>query len=64
MATDPVTAPVTKKGRFVFGVGCGIVIMIIRYYSGLPEGVMYAILFMNAFSPLINRITLPKRFGT
>jgi electron transport complex protein RnfD len=63
MATDPVTTPVTKKGRYVFGIGCGLLIMIIRYFSGLPEGVMYSILFMNAFVPLINRYTRPKRFG-
>ena len=63
MATDPVTTPVTKKGRFVFGIGCGILIMIIRYFGGLPEGVMYSIIFMNAFVPLINRLTFPKPFG-
>jgi len=64
MATDPVTTPVTKKGRYIFGIGCGFLIMIIRYFGGLPEGVMYAILFMNAFTPLINRYTKPRRFGT
>ena len=63
MATDPVTTPVTKLGRYIFGAGCGIVIMVIRYFSGLPEGVMYAILFMNAFVPLINRYTIPKPLG-
>lgn len=63
MATDPVTTPVTKKGRYIFGVGCGLLIMIIRYFSGLPEGVMYSILFMNALTPLINRYTKPRRFG-
>ncbi|MCD6583649.1 MAG: RnfABCDGE type electron transport complex subunit D [Candidatus Omnitrophica bacterium] len=63
MATDPVTTPVTKKGRYIFGVGCGILIMIIRYFSGLPEGVMYSIIFMNALVPLINRYTIPKPFG-
>lgn len=63
MATDPVTTPTSKKGRYVFGVGCGIMIMVIRYFGGLPEGVMYAILFMNAFTPLINRYTKPKPFG-
>ena len=55
MATDPVTTPVTKKGRVVFGIGCGVLVMIIRYFSGLPEGTMYSILFMNAMVPLINR---------
>jgi len=63
MATDPVTTPVTKKGRVIFGICTGILIMVIRYFSGLPEGVMYAILFMNAFTPLINRYTKPKPFG-
>ncbi len=63
MATDPVTSPFTKKGRFIFGIGCGILIMVIRYFGGMPEGVMYSILFMNAFVPLINRVTIPKPFG-
>jgi len=64
MATDPATTPVTKKGRYIFGISCAIIIMIIRYFGGLPEGVMYSILFMNAFTPLINRYTKPKRYGT
>lgn len=63
MATDPVTTPVTKKGRYMFGIGAAALILIIRYFGGLPEGVMYSILFMNAFTPLINRYTKPKRFG-
>jgi len=64
MATDPVTTPTTKRGRYIFGIGCGMLIMIIRYFGGLPEGVMYSILFMNALTPLINRYTKPRRFGT
>ncbi|MDD5634133.1 MAG: RnfABCDGE type electron transport complex subunit D [Candidatus Omnitrophica bacterium] len=63
MATDPVTSPVTKKGRWVFGAGCGVLTMVIRNWGGLPEGVMYAILLMNAVTPLINRMTRPRRFG-
>ena len=63
MATDPVTSPVTPKGRWIFGVGCGLITMIIRIWGGLPEGVMYSILLMNAVTPLVNRITRPKRFG-
>jgi electron transport complex protein RnfD len=63
MATDYVTTPVTKKGQWVFGIGCGAVTMIIRLWGGLPEGVMYSILFMNSFTPLINRVTRPKRYG-
>lgn len=64
MATDPVTSPVTKKGRWVFGIGCGIITMVIRLWGGLPEGVMYSILLMNAFTPILNRITRSRRYGT
>jgi len=63
MATDLVTTPITKQGRWIFGAGCGLVTMTIRVWGGLPEGVMYSILFMNACTPLINRFTRPKRFG-
>ena len=63
MVTDPVTTPVTKIGRFLFGFCVGILVIVIRRYSGLPEGVMYSILFMNAFAPLINKFTKPKSFG-
>ena len=63
MATDPVTSPVTPKGRWIFGIGCGVVAMTIRLWGGLPEGVMYSVLFMNAVTPLINRIARPKRYG-
>ena len=63
MATDPVTTPVSTVGRVIFGIGCGLITMIIRIWGGLPEGVMYSILFMNAFTPLINRMTKPKRYG-
>ena len=63
MVTDPVTSPTTKKGRFIFGFLIGIMVMIIRKWGGLPEGVMYSILFMNAFVPLINRLTKEKAFG-
>jgi len=64
MATDPVTTPLTKRGRYVFGIGLGLLIFIIRNFSGLPEGVMYSILIMNALAPLINRVTLARRFGS
>jgi H+/Na+-translocating ferredoxin:NAD+ oxidoreductase subunit D len=64
MATDMVTAPVTNNGRWVFGVGIGVLVMIIRVWGGLPEGVMYAILLMNALVPFINRVTQPRVFGT
>ena len=63
MATDPVTSPITAKGRWIFGAGCGLLTMTIRLWGGLPEGVMYAILLMNACTPIINRVTRPRRFG-
>jgi len=63
MATDPVTSPYTKLGKIIFGIGCGIICMSIRYFGGLPEGVMFSILFMNALTPLINKVTKPKSFG-
>jgi len=63
MATDPVTSPITIRGRWIFGLGCGIMVMIIRRWGGLPEGVMYSILFMNALRPLIDRFTKPVCFG-
>jgi len=63
IATDPVTSPLTPKGKFIFGVGIGIFIMVLRLFSGYPEGVMFAVLFMNALTPLINRWTIPTPFG-
>jgi len=63
MATDPVTSPLTKSGRWIFAIGIGILVMIIRVWGGLPEGVMYAILIMNALCPLINRYTIPRQLG-
>jgi electron transport complex protein RnfD len=63
MATDWVTSPITNKGMWVFGLGISLVLVVIRIYGGLPEGVMYSILFMNGFVPLINRFTKPTIFG-
>lgn len=63
MATDPVTSPVTPRGAWIFGVGIGVIVVLIRLFGGLPEGVMYAILLMNAVTPLINRFTQPVPFG-
>jgi len=64
MATDPVTAPITNRGRWIFGIGIGVLVVLIRTWGGLPEGVMYAILIMNALVPFINRSTQPRVFGT
>jgi len=63
MATDPVTSPITPRGAIVFGIGIGLLVVLIRVWGGLPEGVMYAILLMNSASPLIERITQPRTFG-
>ncbi|MCK4532216.1 RnfABCDGE type electron transport complex subunit D [bacterium] len=63
MATDMVTSPLTKKGKVVFGLGCGLLTVLIRFKGGTPEGVCYAILIMNMFVPLIDRYTKPKKFG-
>jgi len=63
MATDWVSSPYTVKGMWIFGFGIALIVVMIRLFGGLPEGVMYAILFMNAFVPLINRYTRPKVFG-
>lgn len=56
MATDYTTSPMTTKGKIIFGIGCGIVTMVIRLYGGYPEGVCYSILFMNMFVPLLDKI--------
>jgi len=64
MATDMVTSPVTNRGCWVFGVGIGALVVLIRTWGGLAEGVMYAILLMNAMVPFINRATQPRLFGT
>jgi len=64
MATDMVTSPVTNRGRWVFAIGIGVLVVVIRVWGGLPEGVMYAILFMNALVPFLNRATQPRVFGT
>jgi electron transport complex protein RnfD len=64
MATDLVTSPVTHKGAWIFGAGIGFLVVLIRLWGGLAEGVMYAILIMNALVPFINRATQPRVFGT
>ncbi len=63
IATDPVSSPLTPKGKFIFGLGTGMLIMLFRFFSGYPEGVMFAVLLMNALTPLINRWTIPTPFG-
>lgn len=63
MATDWVTSPVTKKGRWIFGIGCGVITIIIRIWGGYPEGVSYSILLMNVFTPVIDRLTKERIFG-
>jgi electron transport complex protein RnfD len=63
MATDMATSPVTPRGMWVYGGLIGVLTVVIRYYSGLPEGIMYAILIGNAATPLIERITQPTPFG-
>lgn len=63
IATDPVTTPLTARGKWIFGIGVGAIIMLLRVFSGYPEGVMFAVLLMNALTPLINRWTIPRPFG-
>lgn len=63
MATDMVSSPMTTRGAWIFGIGCGIVTCVIRDWASYPEGVMFAIVFMNAFTPLIDRYTRKKPFG-
>lgn len=63
MATDYVTSPMNTRGMLVYGVGIGIITVLIRVFGAYPEGVSFAILIMNAFTPLINTYIKPKRFG-
>ncbi|MBA7680913.1 Proton-translocating ferredoxin:NAD(+) oxidoreductase complex subunit D [subsurface metagenome] len=63
MATDPVTSPITREGRWLFGVGAGVLVVVIRLWGGYPEGVMFSILLMNALTPLVNRHTIPVQMG-
>jgi len=63
MATDYVTSPMTGRGMIIYGVGIGIVTVLIRVFGAYPEGVQFAILIFNGFTPLINKFVKPKRFG-
>ena len=60
MVTDYATAPITKKGRLVFGFGCGLITFLIRRFGGYPEGVMFSILIMNSIAPFLNNLTARK----
>ena len=64
MATDYVTSPITDKGKIIFGIGCGGLTVLIRYFGGYPEGVSFAILIMNLLVWYIDLIGAPKRFGS
>ena len=64
MATDYSTSPMTNKGMIIYGVGIGIITMVIRLWGAYPEGMSFAIFIMNAATPLINKYCRPKRFGT
>jgi RnfABCDGE-type electron transport complex D subunit len=61
--TDPVTSPNTTTGQFIFGLGCGLLTWIIRTWGGYPEGVAFAVLLMNAVSPLIDQYVKPRIYG-
>ncbi|MDN5313847.1 MAG: H+/Na+-translocating ferredoxin:NAD+ oxidoreductase subunit [Clostridiales bacterium] len=63
MATDYVTSPMTRKGKIIFGLGCGVITAIIRLFGGMTEGVSFSILFMNTLTPHIDRWTIPVPFG-
>ena len=63
IATDPCSSPLTPKGKFIFGLGVGGFIMLLRLFSGYPAGVMFAVLLMNCLTPLINRWTIPRPLG-
>lgn len=63
MATDYVTTPITRSGKMIFAFGCGLITFLIRYFGNYPEGVSYAILFMNIISPYIEKWTAPRALG-
>lgn len=63
IATDPVTSPLTPRGKAIFGAGIGLLVIVIRKLTGYPEGVMFAVLIMNALVPLINRWMVPTPLG-
>ena len=63
MITDMVTTPVTRTGTIIFATGCAVITIVIRMWGGFPEGVCYSILIMNAFTPIIDIYTQPKKLG-
>ena len=63
MATDYVTSPMTKKGMIIYAIGIGLLTSVIRIFGSYPEGMSFAILIMNAMTPLINTYVKPKHFG-
>ena len=63
MATDYTTSPITFSGRIIFGIGCGLLTVLIRVFGSLPEGVSFSIILMNILVPHIERLTRPKPFG-
>jgi len=63
MATDYATSPITSVGRIIMGIGCGLLLFVIRAFASYPEGCSFAILFMNVATPMIDRFTAPKPFG-
>lgn len=63
MATDYVSSPMNPKGMLIYGIGIGAITMIIRLWGAYPEGMSFAILIMNAVTPLINKYVKPRRFG-
>ncbi len=63
MATDYITSPLSRKGKIIFGIGCGLMTALIRLFGGMTEGVSFSILFMNILTPQIDRWTTPVPFG-
>ncbi|MBR2078994.1 MAG: RnfABCDGE type electron transport complex subunit D, partial [Clostridia bacterium] len=64
MATDYTTCPINKKGKLIFGVGCGLITFVIRVFGALPEGVSFSIILMNILVPHIENLSAAKPFGT
>jgi Na+-translocating ferredoxin:NAD+ oxidoreductase subunit D len=63
IATDPVSSPVSARGQLLFGAGCGLLVFAIRTWAGYPEGVAFAVLLMNATTPLIDHYIKPRIYG-